>query len=109
MRTWKVAVRVALRALAVLVLGAAVVGVIVLLSIWHTVAHGDEETQMKTAAEVLSCDPSHIKVSGMRAEGCGRACLLQTIGSSATWWSSYTCVPEQVAATPAVSAPSSTP
>jgi len=77
----KVVVKVALGLLVVLALAAVVLLVIVGLSIWHTVAHGDEETQMKTAAEVLSCDPSTIKISGMRAEGCGRACLLQTTGS----------------------------
>jgi hypothetical protein len=69
----KVVVKVALGLPVVLALAAVVLLVIVGLSIWHTVAHGDEETQMKTAAEVLSCDPSTIKISGMRAEGCGRA------------------------------------
>ena len=107
MRTWKVVVKMALGGLAVLAVAAPVLRVIVVLSIWHDVAHGDEETQMKTAAEVLSCDTSNIGISGMRAEGCGRACLLQTTGSSSRW-SSYTCVPE-VNATPVLAAPSSKP
>ncbi len=108
MRTRKVVVKVALGVLAVLALAAAALGVMVVLSVWSTVAHGDEATQMKRAAEVLSCDPSRVKISGRRAEGCGRACLLEIAGSSATWWSSYACVPE-AAATPAASAPASKP
>lgn len=83
--------------MALVTLAAAVLGVLLVLSIWDTIAHGDEETRRGVAAEVLSCGPSDIVISGMRAEGCGRACSLKTTGSSATWWSSYTCVPEATA------------
>jgi hypothetical protein len=61
------------------------------LSIVHTVMHGDEETRQKTASEALRC--SAVVLDGDLAKGCDRACLLRTYGSSATWWSSYTCEP----------------
>lgn len=94
MRTWKRALKAVLGVVAALALAAAAVVAYLFFSIGHTVMHGDEETQMKMAAETLTCDPSKIKIVAMRAVGCGKACLLETTGSSATWWSSYTCVPE---------------
>jgi hypothetical protein len=93
-RRFVAASKVLLRVLAVTALATVAVGGYLFFSIWDTVLHGDERTQMTVAAETLTCAPSKIQIANMRAVGCGKACLLETTGSSASWWSSYTCVLE---------------
>ncbi len=66
-------------------------GALVVFQIAHVVAHGDDETRLKAAAEALACPSDEITVEGSRAKGCGKECTLETYGSSATWFSSYVC------------------
>ena len=92
MSAWKKAGKVALWCVALLALAIGAVGVYILASIVHTVEYGNEETQKKAAAETLSCEPSDIEITGSRAVGCGKECVLETTGSSASWWSGYRCI-----------------
>lgn len=74
-----------------LALIATVFGVWMLFTLWDSATHGDRENREQAAAAALSCPQKEVRISGDRAEGCGRACVLSTTGSSATWWSAYVC------------------
>lgn len=84
----------ALVGLGVAALGFVATVLLFALSLWDDAVHGDERIQLRAAAEALACDSSHVTLAAGRAHGCGRACRLRAIGSSATWWSSYTCDPD---------------
>jgi hypothetical protein len=92
----------ALQAIGIVILvavsGAAAVGLYLFISIARMALHGDDENQMTAAAASLSCPPSAVTITGTRATGCGRACVLETTGSSATWASSWLCSPEDAGA-----------
>ena len=67
------------------------VDVYMLFTLWDSATHGDRENREQAAAAALSCPQKKVRISGDRAEGCGRACELSTTGSSASWFSAYVC------------------
>ncbi len=74
-----------------LALIATVFGVYMLFTLWDSATHGDRENREQASAAALSCPQKKVRISGNRAEGCGRACALSTTGSSASWLSAYVC------------------
>jgi hypothetical protein len=84
--------KIALRLL-IAVVGAAVVYAIIVLVIRHELNEMFEGPRIEAASTALACPRSDVSISGDVARGCGKECVLEVYGSSASWFSSWVCKP----------------